>query len=223
MLSCLITATIGVYRVLRDSLRLIALFLPDEGNLMCAQTRRLKNKQAKPSRDTSRNKRLTRGELLDRSFSAVAAKADSLAHCKPLGIELECRRCGTVIQFVTGKCPICGSELGAGFSGLAELLAGSTFEEERCAEEACPACGELVRLEADICPACNEAVRNGENRVLPVEVGDNVVFIHLDVLTGEICCLRRMREETGLEQVCLRLDSRDRLPQKPNGGEVSEA
>jgi RNA polymerase subunit RPABC4/transcription elongation factor Spt4 len=206
-----------------DSLRLIAVFLPDEGDLMCAQTRRLKNKQARPSRDTSGNKRLTKGELLDRSFSAGPAKADSLAHGQPLGIEVECRRCGTVIQFVTGKCPICGSEIGAGFSGLAEFLAGSTFEDERCMEEACPACGELVRLETDICPACNEAVRNGENRVLPVEVGDNVVFIHLDVLTGEICCLRRMREEKGLEQVCLRLDSRDRLLQKPRGEEASEA
>jgi RNA polymerase subunit RPABC4/transcription elongation factor Spt4 len=204
-----------------DSLRLIAVFLPDEGNLMCAQTRRLKNKQA--SRDTGGNKRPTKGELLDRSLNAGPARVDSLAHGQPHGIELECRRCGTVIQFVTGKCPICGSELGAGFSGLAELLAGSTFEDERCMEEACPACGEQVRLETDICPACNEAVRNGENRVLPVEVGDNVVFIHLDVGTGEICCLRRMHEETGLEQVCLRLDGRARLAQKPSTKEASEA
>jgi len=223
MLSRLITAAIGVYRVLRDSLSLIAVFLPDEGNPMCAQTRRLKNKQSKASRDTGGNREGTKGELLDRCLTAGPARVGSLTHGQALGIELECRRCGTVIQFVAGKCPICGSELGAGFSGLAELLAGSAFEDEKCVEEACPACGELVRLETDICPACNEAVRNGENRVLPVEVGDNVVFIHLDVVMGEICCLRRMREETGLEQVCLRLDGRARLAQKSSMKEASEA
>lgn len=206
-----------------DSFRLIAEFLPDEGNLMCAQTRRLKNKKSKASRDTSGKKRPTKDERLNGCLTVGPARVDSLAHGQPLGIELECRRCGTVIQFVTGKCPICGSELGAGYSGLAELLAGSTFEEEKYMEEACPACGELVRLETDVCPACNEAVRNGENRVLPVEVGDNVVFIHLDVVTGEICCLRRMREEAGLEQVCLRVDGRARLVEKHSVEEASEA
>lgn len=139
------------------------------------------------------------------------------------GFELECRTCGTVIEFLTLKCPICGTSFDIEASGLAELLTGLSFEDDQSPEEVCPACGETVHLETDTCPQCGEAVRSGENKVLPVEVGDKVVFMHLDVMTGEISCLRRTCAEAGFEHAHLTLDGRIRVVHGSDREGASEA
>jgi len=177
---------------------------------MCAKTRRLK-KSVTGDLDQAGPEVLRKGNVPYVHLDAESGTMDYLACAAAEGFELECRRCGTIIQFLAGKCPICGANFSLGSSGLAELLEGLSFEDEQSPEEICPACGEVVVLETGSCPACGEEVRSGENKVLPVEVGDNVVFMHLDVMTGEISCLRRSAADAGFEHASLRLDGRIRV------------
>ncbi len=125
--------------------------------------------------------------------------------------ELECSHCGTVIQFGTDRCPICGTKLELGDTGLVSLFADMEFDEDSAAEEDCPSCGEHVVLQGGRCPLCDEPVQErdleaAEGKVRPVVRGDNVVFLHLNVESGELNYLQRMAHRQSYEQMSIQLE-----------------
>ena len=124
---------------------------------------------------------------------------------------LECSHCGTEIQFDTDRCPICGTALGLSDTGLVSLFTDMKFDEVKDDEMDCPLCGEHVTLTKGKCPACSEIVQGWDPRdpsakVDPVIHNDNVVFMHLDVETGELNYLQRMAKKLGFEQLTVQLD-----------------
>jgi uncharacterized protein with PIN domain len=124
---------------------------------------------------------------------------------------LECSHCGTEIEYDTDRCPICGTALGLSDTGLVSLFTDMKFDEVKEDEMDCPLCGEHVTLTKGKCPACSEIVQGGDPRdpsakVDPVIHNDNVVFMHLDVVTGELNYLQRMAKKLGFEQLTVQLD-----------------
>ncbi|MBU0684717.1 MAG: zinc ribbon domain-containing protein [Candidatus Thermoplasmatota archaeon] len=124
---------------------------------------------------------------------------------------LECSHCGTEIQFDTDRCPICGTALESSDTGLVSLFTDMKFDEVKEDEMDCPLCGEHVTLTKGKCPACSEIVQGGDPRdpsakVDPVIHNDNVVFMHLDVETGELNYLQRLAKTLGFEQLTVQLD-----------------
>lgn len=118
---------------------------------------------------------------------------DSPGACKT---GLECASCGTVIELSTDACPMCGHQLSQPDLGLIGVLDGSEFDPGRLLDVDCPFCGERVTLEHGRCPACKEILDRGgrsepASKVLPVLRLSGVVFLRLDVDSGEICFLRR--------------------------------
>jgi hypothetical protein len=83
------------------------------------------------------------------------------------------------------------------------------FGENDLEEELdCPHCGEHVSLAQGACPACHEKVEGADSagKIEPVVHGDNVVFMHLDVETGELNYLQRLAKRLGFEQMTVHLD-----------------
>ena len=124
---------------------------------------------------------------------------------------LECSHCGTEIEFDTDRCPICGTALESSDVGLVSLFTDMKFDEVKEDEMDCPLCGEHVTLTKGKCPACSEIVQGGDPRdpsakVDPVIHNDNVVFMHLDVVTGELNYLQRLAKKLGFEQLTVQLD-----------------
>jgi methionyl-tRNA synthetase len=75
----------------------------------------------------------------------------------------------------------------------------------------CPFCGEHVSLKAGKCPACGTAVeavesKDAAKKVAPVVRSENVVFLHLDVETGELNYLQKLAHRLGLGRVSVKLD-----------------
>ncbi len=125
---------------------------------------------------------------------------------------LECSHCGTEIQFDTDKCPICGTRLEATDTGIVSLFTDMKFDEAKDDEMDCPLCGEHVKLAKGKCPACSELVQGWDAKdpsakVDPVIHNDNVVFLHLDVETGELNYLQRLARKLGFEQITVKLES----------------
>lgn len=122
---------------------------------------------------------------------------------------LECSHCGTAIQFNTDRCPICGTKLDVVDTGIVGLFTDMEFGREDPEEEMdCPLCGEHVTLVQGSCPACHEKVEGSGSveKVKPVVRGDNVVFMHLDVESGELNYLQRLAKKLGFEQMTVHLD-----------------
>jgi len=124
---------------------------------------------------------------------------------------LECSHCGTEIEFDTDRCPICGTALESSDVGLVSLFTDMKFDEVKEDEMDCPLCGEHVTLTKGKCPACSEIVQGWDPmdpsaKVDPVIHNDNVVFMHLDVETGELNYLQRMAKKLGFEQLTMQLD-----------------
>lgn len=122
---------------------------------------------------------------------------------------LECSHCGTAVQFTIDKCPICRTKLDVKDTGIVGLVADMEFGENDLEEELdCPVCGEHVSLVQGACPACHEKVEGADSakKVEPVVHGDNVVFMHLDVETGELNYLQRLAKRLGFEQMTVHLD-----------------
>ena len=122
---------------------------------------------------------------------------------------LECSHCGTGIQFTIDKCPICATKLDVTDTGIVSLFANMEFGENDLEEELdCPLCGEHVSLVQGACPACHEKVEGADSagKIEPVVHGDNVVFMHLDVETGELNYLQRLVKRLGFEQMTVHLD-----------------
>ncbi len=121
-----------------------------------------------------------------------------------------CGNCGTEIEFEVDKCPMCGAEL-AEERGIVDLFTDMAFDRDESPEMDCPLCGEHVVLEEGICPSCKEKIQSAEDesdsrRVDPIIHMDNVVFLHLDVSSGEVNLLHRLSRNRGLEQVTVQLD-----------------
>lgn len=134
----------------------------------------------------------------------------------PAGAEpaLECPHCGAVVQLHTEKCPICDTALEGGDTGLAGLYADMDFDSDPLTEVDCPFCGEHVNLRAGVCPACGTAIevagpKDDAEKVSPVVKSGNVIFLHLDVETGELDYLQRLADRLGFERVCVTLDGMD--------------
>ncbi|MBU0623526.1 MAG: hypothetical protein KJ672_01640, partial [Candidatus Thermoplasmatota archaeon] len=122
---------------------------------------------------------------------------------------LECSHCGTAVQFSIDKCPICGTKLDVTDTGIVSLFADMEFGENDLEEELdCPFCGDHVSLVHGACPSCKENVEGADaaEKIEPVIHGDNVVFMHLDVETGELNYLQRLAKRLGFEQMTVHLD-----------------
>ncbi len=123
---------------------------------------------------------------------------------------LECSHCGTAIQFNTDRCPICGTKLESGDTGIVGLFTDMDFDWDDAGEVDCPSCGEHVKLAKGKCPACNETVcverGKASDKVDPIIHNDNVVFLHLDVESGELNFLQRLARKLGFEQLTVQLE-----------------
>jgi rubrerythrin len=122
---------------------------------------------------------------------------------------LECSHCGTAVQFTIDRCPICGTKLDVTDTGIVSLFANMEFGENDLEEELdCPFCGEHVSLVEGTCPACHGKVEGADTagKIEPVVHGENVVFLHLDVETGELNYLQRLAKRLGFEQMTVHLD-----------------
>jgi len=126
-------------------------------------------------------------------------------------VSVVCSSCDTEIEFEVDQCPICGAKLDKAEGGLVGLFTGMEFDSDESMEMDCPFCGEHVVLANGTCPACNEAVRpadvgSPEERIDPVIHMGNVVFLHLDVSTGEVNFLQKLARNQGFEQMTVQLE-----------------
>ena len=126
-------------------------------------------------------------------------------------VSVVCSSCDTEIEFDTDRCPICGSKLDKTETGLVGLFEGMEFDNDESNEMDCPFCGEHVVLVNGTCPECKEAVGSDDaespsERIDPVIHMDNVVFLHLDVSTGEVNFLQKLTRNRGFEQVTVQLE-----------------
>jgi len=126
-------------------------------------------------------------------------------------ISVVCSGCDTEIEFETDRCPMCGTKLDKDEGGLVGLFTGMEFDSDESMDMDCPFCGEHVVLANGTCPACNEAVRpvdvgSPEERIDPVIHMGNVVFLHLDVSTGQVNFLQKLAKKQGFEQMSVQLE-----------------
>lgn len=133
------------------------------------------------------------------------------------GFVSECSHCGTVVEVETDRCPMCGTPLDGDDEGLVGVFKDMEFDPAPFEEADCPFCGEHVRLESGSCPECGRALDTHDEgdptlKVLPVLSADNVVFLHLDIETGEIDILQRNAARRRYDQASMFLDLAD------NGG-----
>jgi RNA polymerase subunit RPABC4/transcription elongation factor Spt4 len=125
--------------------------------------------------------------------------------------EFECSHCGTLIGFDTDTCPICGTKFELADTGIVSLFADMEFDKDCTGEIACPLCGEKGVPDQGKCPACKEIIhgddpKDPDIKVAPVIHNQNVVFMHLDVESGEVNYLQRLARTLGFEQLTVKLD-----------------
>lgn len=124
---------------------------------------------------------------------------------------LECSHCGTLVALDIGNCPICGTELGVPDVGIMSLLKDTEFDTETFSELECPHCGEQVTLKDGICPSCETVIidlgaSESENRTIPIIRNENVVFVHVDVETGDLNYIQRHLCKLAIEHTSIQLD-----------------
>lgn len=124
---------------------------------------------------------------------------------------LECNNCGTLVQLDIGRCPLCGAPLGVTDAGLVSIIAGTGFNEERMSELECPSCGEHVVLVEGACPLCDAVIEGPEgseadDKTIPLIQTENVVFVHLDLETGDLNYLQRHLNKMSVEHMSIHLD-----------------
>ena len=91
------------------------------------------------------------------------------------------------------------------------LIRGSDLDEECISELACPQCGDHVTLGDGCCPACDstivDLVTGGPDRkVIPLINTENVVFIHIDLETGDLNYLQKYPNKMAVEHMSIQLD-----------------
>jgi hypothetical protein len=126
----------------------------------------------------------------------------------------ECFKCGTTLEFDAIRCPMCGTKFDEGDWGLVSLLGDQCFELLSSEEFDCPQCGERVRCSDGACPGCGTSIRSppreeGTEKLSPVVKGENVVFLHLDVESGEVEYLRKSVKSRGFEHMAVYLPRED--------------
>jgi rubrerythrin len=124
---------------------------------------------------------------------------------------LECSNCGTLIQLDIDRCPLCGTALEASDIGLLSLIRGSDFDEESFTELECPQCGEHVTLSDGRCPSCDSVIADmapetPARKLIPIIETENVVFIHIDLETGDMNWLQRHLNRVAIEHSTIQLD-----------------
>jgi rubrerythrin len=126
-------------------------------------------------------------------------------------IEMECSNCGTLVGFDAAACPICGTKFETTDTGIVSLFADMDFDND-CSEDInCPLCGERIAPVNGRCPSCHEIVheenpRDSDVKVEPVIRNENVVFLHLDVETGEVNFLQKLARRLQFERLTVKLD-----------------
>jgi hypothetical protein len=130
--------------------------------------------------------------------------------CAP-DVEVECTNCGTLICFDAERCPICGAKFDIADTGLVSLFSGMEFDSDSSGDIECPLCGEKVVLEKGMCPSCSEVVqadnpKDPSRKVEPVIHNENVVFLHLDVSSGNVNYIQRLARKLGFEQLTVKLE-----------------
>jgi rubrerythrin len=126
-------------------------------------------------------------------------------------IEMECSNCGTLVDFEADVCPICGTKFETADTGIVSLFADMDFDKDRSREISCPLCGERIEEVNGRCPYCHELLydddpKDSAVKVEPVIRNENVVFLHLDVETGEVNFLQKLARRLGFEQMTVKLD-----------------
>jgi rubrerythrin len=124
---------------------------------------------------------------------------------------LECDNCGTVTQFLTDRCPLCGHSFDEGDTGLVGLLTGLKFDLDGDKELDCPSCGQHVVVEAGRCPACKEIIGYKNDRapdaaVLSILKDKDVIFVHLDVQNDAIWFARKVKFRKRKEDETIHLE-----------------
>jgi len=124
---------------------------------------------------------------------------------------LECSHCGTLVALDICHCPMCGTELGVSDVGILSLLKDTEFDTETISELGCPHCGEHVTLKDGICPSCETQILDlrtseGQNRTIPIIRNENVVFVHVDLETGDLNYIQRHLSKLAIEHTSIQLD-----------------
>ncbi len=127
------------------------------------------------------------------------------------GFVSECSNCGTVVEINTSRCPMCGSALEHLNVGLVDMFADMEFDPQPSEDADCPYCGEHVTLRSGDCPSCGKTVgfkdaHDPALKVSPVLKARDVVFLHLDIATGEIDILKRNTARHCYDQMSLHLN-----------------
>ncbi|MCU0852968.1 MAG: hypothetical protein MUC90_06955 [Thermoplasmata archaeon] len=138
----------------------------------------------------------------------------------PPGITLEaseqvlltCGRCGAMIEFRVERCPLCGTDLEPGDSGILGLIEDLSFDDDQPREVDCPFCGEHVVMVDGRCPECSEtfdaAATPGKfGKVSPVVQAQDIVYLHLDVESGDLDYVHKTN--AGHEQLKINLSDGD--------------
>lgn len=125
---------------------------------------------------------------------------------------LECQSCGTVTQLGVDRCPICGHDFEEEDTGLMHLLEGLKFDLDYDKELDCPSCGEHVVVENARCPSCGEPIsfrfaRSQDAAVQPVLKERDVLFVHLDVISGDLHFAKKVRFKKTSAVQSMRLDT----------------
>jgi rubrerythrin len=125
--------------------------------------------------------------------------------------ELECGSCGTLIQLDIDRCPICGAVLDTTDIGVLSLIRDSDFDGESFSELECPLCGDHVILCDGRCPACESvivdpALETPGKKIIPLIETENVVFVHIDLETGDLNFLQRHLNRMAIEHMSIQLD-----------------
>lgn len=123
----------------------------------------------------------------------------------------ECPWCGVLVELSTDSCPMCGHKMNRPDSGLIGILQDADFDCEPLDEADCPMCGEHVKLESGRCHGCGTVYDSrddaeADRKVLPVLRVNGVMFLRLDVESGEISFLRRNGAGCGYGHAVIDLD-----------------
>lgn len=145
-------------------------------------------------------------------FDAVGGVINYLEHTEgESDFALECGNCGTLIQLDIGRCPLCDKPLEFSDAGLLSLIRGSDFDEQCVSELECPQCGERVTLGDGCCPACDSIIvdlvpGSHGKKVIPLINTENVVFIHMDLETGDLNYIQRHLNNVAIEHMSIQSD-----------------
>jgi len=124
---------------------------------------------------------------------------------------LECSHCGTLVALDVGNCPMCGTGLGISDVGILSLLKDTVFDTEAISELECPHCGEHVTLQDGTCPSCESLIIDAgasvaENKTIPIIRNENVVFVHVDLETGDLNYIQRHLRKLAIEHTSIQLE-----------------